>query len=207
MTDFKYIFWDFDGVIINSDSVRVEGFRKVLNNFPQSLVEQLLEFHALNGGLSRYVKFRYFYEEILDKKITDSEVNDMAVEFSVIMREKLTDKKVLIPETIKFIEENSRNGKVQFIVSGSDQEELRYLCGELGIKKYFQEIKGSPTPKNKLVEDLMATYQIKASQAVLIGDAINDYEAAMVNGISFRGYNNLKLKKLGNYIESFSKWS
>ena len=39
---------------------------------------------------------------------------------------------------------------------------------------------------------------------LLIGDSINDYEAAKVNGISFFGYNNKMLIQKGAYIEKFS---
>ncbi len=90
------------------------------------------------------------------------------------------------------------------IVSGSDEKELRFLCGELGIKDYFISIHGSPTHKNQLVKDLMTDYKYIPSATFLIGDSINDYEAAMINGINFFGYNNEKLQKLSSsYLVSF----
>ena len=60
----KIIFWDFDGVILNSNKVRDSGFEIVLKDFPKNQVELLLNYHRQNGGLSRYVKFRYFFEVI-----------------------------------------------------------------------------------------------------------------------------------------------
>ena len=60
----RVIFWDFDGVILNSNKVRDKGFETVLSGFPKEEVDKLLKFHRQNGGLSRYVKFRYFFEEI-----------------------------------------------------------------------------------------------------------------------------------------------
>jgi beta-phosphoglucomutase-like phosphatase (HAD superfamily) len=38
----KIIFWDFDGVILNSNEVRDNGFETVLKDFPTEQVEQLL---------------------------------------------------------------------------------------------------------------------------------------------------------------------
>jgi len=64
------IFWDFDGVLINSNSIREMGFEKVLSDYPKEKVEALLQFHKANGGLSRYVKFRHFFENILGEKPT-----------------------------------------------------------------------------------------------------------------------------------------
>lgn len=64
------IIWDFDGVIVESNHIREKGFRKVLESFPENQVEELLVFHNNNGGLSRYVKFRYFFENIRKEEIS-----------------------------------------------------------------------------------------------------------------------------------------
>lgn len=65
----KTIFWDFDGVLMNSNAVRDKGFELVLADYPKDQVKQLMDFHQANGGLSRYVKFRYFFENIKFKSI------------------------------------------------------------------------------------------------------------------------------------------
>ena len=61
----KTIFWDFDGVILDSMPIRDFGFAKIFEEFDKELVDKLLEYHTLNGGLSRYVKIRYFYNTLL----------------------------------------------------------------------------------------------------------------------------------------------
>ena len=61
----KNILWDFDGVILSSMHIRDWGFREIFKTFKKEDVQKLLDYHNLNGGLSRYVKIRYFYEEIL----------------------------------------------------------------------------------------------------------------------------------------------
>lgn len=69
------------------------------------------------------------------------------------------------------------------------------------------DIKGSPVPKDKNVEFLLEQYGLKNTDTVLIGDSINDLEAADANNIGFYGYNNPSLKKLGKgYIDSFSAY-
>ncbi|MGY6562488.1 MAG: HAD family hydrolase [Luteibaculaceae bacterium] len=199
---YKVIFWDFDGVILNSNEVRDQGFIEVLNDYPKDKVDLLLAYHQKNGGLSRYVKFRYFYEEILGEPITEEQVYALAESFSVIMKKLLTDKSLLINETVNFIRENHQR-YIMHIVSGSDQNELRYLCKELGIAGYFKSIHGSPTHKNILVKDLLMEHQYKIDKCLLIGDSINDEEAAKINGIHFLGYNNPKLKAQGIYLNDF----
>lgn len=197
------ILWDFDGVIIDSVRIRNEGYLHVLQGYPEDAIERLLQFQNEQGGLSRYVKFRYFYEKILRKQITDEKVQLFADAFSAYMRERLTDQALLIEETVQFI----RSGQKRFamhIVSGSDGEELRFLCRELNIEEFFLSIHGSPTPKTELVNEILERRSYNRKRVVLIGDSVNDFEAAERNGILFYGYNNPSLKKMGKgYIEHF----
>jgi phosphoglycolate phosphatase-like HAD superfamily hydrolase len=189
----KVIFWDFDGVILNSNVVRGKGFEEVLSGFPKEEVDKLLRFHRKNGGLSRYVKFRYFFEEIKGEEISEQKINDWASKFSDIMLSSLKDKSLLIPEINSFIQENYRNYEMH-IVSGSDQSELRELCKSLEIGHFFKSIHGSPTPKNDLVRMIIDEHNYDPRTGILIGDSINDYEAAKVNDLHFQAFGNQELE-------------
>ena len=196
----KTIFWDFDGVILDSMPIRDYGFAKIFEEFDKNLVDKLLEYHTLNGGLSRYVKIRYFYNILLKKDVSDEKVQELADKFSIIMKTELTNKKYLIKETVEFIKLNYQNYNFH-IVSGSDEKELNYLCKELELSQYFKTIEGSPTCKNDLVKNILQKYSYNPKECILIGDSINDYEAANINGIKFYGYNNEELRSLDEYIE------
>lgn len=200
----KNILWDFDGVILDSMEIRDSGFEIIFNNFEISKVNLLLDYHRLNGGLSRYVKIRYFYETILKESITDEKVLEYASKFTEVMKKELLNPNKLIQDTVDFIKKNHTNFDFH-IVSGSDEKELRFLCTELNLSDYFISINGSPTTKNQLVKDLLEKYCYLAEQTILIGDSINDYEAAKKNNIRFYGYNNLDLKglKQTSYITNF----
>lgn len=189
------IFWDFDGVLMNSNAIRGKGFEMVLANYPKDQVKQLMDFHQANGGLSRYVKFRYFFEEVRGEKITDEEVQAWADQFSEIMLANLINKDLLIKETLDFVKANYQNYKMH-IVSGSDENELNKICKGVGINNYFKNIKGSPTPKKKLVADILEKEKYNLGECVLIGDSINDYEAAKQNKILFMGYNSNSVEHL-----------
>ena len=205
--DIKTILWDFDGVILDSMTVRDWGFKDIFKDFSKEQVIKLLEYHHANGGLSRYVKIRYFYENILGKLISEERVLEYAEAFSVLMKQELTNTDNLIVDAVSFIRENSR--KFSFhIVSGSDQAELRFLCKELGLESYFISIHGSPTPKNQLVKTLLEEYGYDNKSTCLIGDSINDFEAAEANDISFYGYNNEDLNETGaQYIDRLQNFN
>lgn len=203
LMDKKVIFWDFDGVLMDSMPVRDRGFELVLKEFPPQEVALLMEFHRANGGLSRYVKFRYFFEEIRNETISENEISIWASKFSEVMKKELLDKTLLIADSLNFVKSNKDLFSMH-IVSGSDQAELRYLCKELDIAPYFLSINGSPTPKKQLVSKLLEEYKYNKVETVLIGDSMNDFEAAEFNQIEFMGYNNESLRKLKSaYINSF----
>lgn len=198
------ILWDFDGVILDSAPIREKGFREALAGFEGWQVERLLDYHRENGGLSRYDKFRYFYKEVLKKSVNQGDVTTLSERFSKVMRELLVDKSLLIEESVAFVKKYYKKIPM-FIVSGSDQEELRYLCGQLCIGQYFVRMYGSPTPKIQLVKKVLDETGYSASRVVLIGDSINDYEAARDNNVEFWGYNNERLKNQSTiYLYDFN---
>ena len=206
MKQIKTILWDFDGVILDSMPIRDYGFRKIFENFDESLVNQLIEYHNLNGGLSRFHKIKYFYNELLKRDITEEQVCEYADRFSAIMREELINPKYLISDSIEFIRKNYQ--KYSFhIVSGSEHNELNYLCQQLRISKCFISINGSPIPKTELVKRLLDQYNYLQGDTILIGDSMNDFEAAEKNGVVFYGYHNNILYKNGlNYIDDFKNF-
>ncbi len=84
--------------------IRDYGFKTIFEEFDKDLVDKLLEYHTLNGGLSRYVKIRHFYNNLLNQEVSDEKVQELADKFSTIMKAELTNKKYLIDETVDFIE-------------------------------------------------------------------------------------------------------
>ena len=194
MPTISTVFWDFDGVLLRSNQVRDQGFAQVLASYPEDQVEQLMTYHRRNGGLSRYVKFRYFYEEVLGESLSEAKLLQLCDAFSGIMRDLLPNRELLITENIDRLRA-AADRLDMYIVSGSDQTELRYLCGELGIADYFLGIYGSPIRKIDLVANVLATKKYAKESCVLIGDSINDLEAARHNGISFIGYDDASLEE------------
>lgn len=200
---YKILLWDFDGVIMDSNPVRTYGFEEILKDYPEKQVDELIAFHKQNGGLPRYDKFRYFFENIRGEHVSDAEIARLSAQFSEIMLDRLMDKSLLIPDSVDFIKANYRKFTMH-IVSDSDQAELRKVCDYQGLTQYFVSIVGSPILKPQLVKQLMLDYSYQKAESAFIGDSINDHDAAITNGIDFFGYNNAALQKLtGSYIKNF----
>jgi len=199
----KNILFDFDGVILDSMKIKGDGFKELFKEYDKELVSKLEKFHYENGGISRFEKIRYFYNDILGQEVSKEKVLELSYKFSKIIEKKLYSRENLIKDTIEFIEKNYKRFNFH-IVSGAEHDELNKLCNFFGISKYFISINGSPTTKELLVENVISKYSYKKEETALIGDSINDYNAATKNSIKFYGYNNDELKKY-DYIYSFDE--
>jgi len=195
----KNIIFDFDGVILDSVPTKTEGFKKLFQDFSSELVDKLLEYHIQNGGMSRYKKIKYFFNELLNQDILEDEIIIYANLYSEITKEELTNPKYIIEDTVNFIKQNHKKYNMH-IASGADENDLRYICDKLDLTKYFLSIYGSPKIKSDIVQNILESNNYEKEETILIGDSINDHEAANENGIEFYGYNNHLLQNQYKYL-------
>jgi phosphoglycolate phosphatase-like HAD superfamily hydrolase len=200
----RNIFLDFDGVILDSEAIKDAGFAHIFRNFSSQAVSALMRFHKENGGVSRYDKIRYFYQEILAEPLSKAEMGAHADEFSQFVSERLCSPDQLIPDTHNFIKKYFQDFEL-YVVSAADQSELRWLCSTLGIAPCFREILGSPGTKSEILGRALSACKSQDSLGIMIGDSINDYKAAMHHKVRFFGYNNPHLRNLpsASYLDSF----
>jgi phosphoglycolate phosphatase-like HAD superfamily hydrolase len=203
----KHIIFDFDGVLAQSNAVRIEGFRTLFKDYPAEQRRRLIEYAKKNGGISRYEKIRYFFENIRGEAIDDAEISLFAGRYSKLVERDVIKAKPVMG-SLKFLAANYQNYDFA-IVSGSDQEELRGVCRQRKIDHYFVEILGSPTSKERNLAGLMSKLKWRKADCLFIGDSANDLTAAQANGIHFIGLKS-DLKGLGptdkvTIIEDFSE--
>ena len=199
----KTIFWDFDGVILASHPIREMGFKVALQHYPEKEVEALLAYHRENGGWSRYVKFEYFFHKIRKEPYDEEDILRLASAYSNAVKSLLINKDLLIQESISFILNKGKKYRM-YIASGSDGKELNEVCQGLGISAYFHSIHGSPEKKSAILSRILKEHQHDPSSCLMIGDAKNDYDAAVENNIPFLGFNNPEIEQLTNVYFTLS---
>ncbi len=59
--------FDFDGVLVESGDIKTQAFADLYQSYGNTIVNEVVRYHKLNGGLSRYKKFRYFQQYLLKK--------------------------------------------------------------------------------------------------------------------------------------------
>ncbi|MBX3036827.1 MAG: HAD family hydrolase [Anaerolineales bacterium] len=181
----KAILFDFDGVIVDSVNVKTEAFRELFSNEKEHL-QTILNFHLANGGMSRFVKFEIIYREILKKPLTKEFSQELGERFSKLVMQKVIECEYM-PGALEFLQKYSTQLPL-FIASGTPQDELKTITAKRGLTNYFKEIHGTPRSKPKIIRDIVERHNIKTEEMPFIGDAINDYKAAIETNLPFYGY-------------------
>ena len=178
---YDYAIFDCDGVILNSNHLKTDAFAAALMGEPPENVQRFVQYHIENNGLSRYHKFRFFYEQLNPVSDTEARITKALTRFAEIVRQGMIDCS-LVPGALSYIESLHQKGLRLFVASGSDEKELNEVFQLRDIARFFEKILGSPATK------LDNTRKITAlagpdKKGVFFGDARSDAEAAAGNAM------------------------
>lgn len=168
-----YIF-DCDGVILNSNNIKSDAFYDSVADYGENFSREFVEYHKENGGISRFEKFKYFFENILKRLPRENEIQNLLDRFAKICDEKLSSCS-LVPGVKEFLVRIDSD-KTKVVISGGIETEIRKAFRQKDIEKEFAQILGSPITKNKHMQNLNFSPLLKK---VYFGDSLLDYEVAM----------------------------
>ncbi len=178
----RAIVFDLDGVIIESAEIKTRAFAMLFADYPDKLPE-IIAYHQRNAGVSRYIKFRHFYEKLLGQELSAQKETELGERFSQIVMEEILNAP-LTPGAIEFLSRNEDRYHF-FIASGTPEEELRNIIDHRKLSHFFREIHGTPKRKDEITEDILDRYSFQKNEVVFIGDAESDRIAAEKVGIPF----------------------
>jgi len=178
----KAVIFDVDGVIIESAEIKTRAFEILFSDYPEKLPE-IINYHRKNGGISRYVKFRYFYEHILGQELSAQEEAELGERFSQIVLKQVLEAP-LVSGAIEFLSQNE-NRYFLFVASGTPEDELRKILTHRRLSQFFLEAHGTPRNKADIIEDILSRYSFMGKEVVFIGDAESDRAAAEKAGTLF----------------------
>lgn len=179
----KVIFFDFDGVIVESVDIKTHAFAKLFEREGGDFVKRVVDYHLKNTGVSRYEKFRYIYQEILNRPLIENEFQILCDKFANLVVENVV-KAPYVKGIIEFLENYASKYKC-FVVSATPQKEIEEIIQRRNIQRFFKGIYGAPTKKSDAVKNILLSEEIESSKAVYIGDAMSDYTAAKNNNVRF----------------------
>jgi phosphoglycolate phosphatase-like HAD superfamily hydrolase len=197
LSKFDVFIFDCDGVIFDSNRLKIDAMENALNDhgFKKEEVHSCIEYFSNNFGLSRYHHVNHFVDSILSIEFSEKErvVSEVLSSFGEQCQQLYLEAE-LTPGVLAFVQQLPGD---KYIASGSAQEELRDVFERRGISHLFKGIYGSPTKKADLVQNILA---MSSGEAVMFGDALSDLEASKKNNIDFVGY-----LPFSNVKESLSK--
>lgn len=178
------IILDFDGVILESVSIKTEAFQTLFSFVPEH-VDEIVQFHLDNGGMSRYDKFRYIYENILIEDLTLKKFKELSEKFAEIVFNEVI-KAPFVPGAQEFLKKYHAR-KPLYVVSATPEEELWQIIQKRGMAHYFREVYGAPRKKSDCIKEILNLTGISPDTVIFVGDAKNDLEAARTAGVRFIG--------------------
>jgi phosphoglycolate phosphatase-like HAD superfamily hydrolase len=179
----KAIFFDFDGVILESAGIKAWAYNELFKG--EKKFRQIQKYCQGNSGKSRYVKIDYVSRHFLSKPLSKSAAGRMAQRYSTLVY-----KKVLacswVPGARAFLDKF--HGKLRFfLISGTPQPELRRIVKQRGMGKYFDAVHGAPASKTHWGRHLLKKYNLSPSDVVMIGDGREDFRSAKSLRVPFVG--------------------
>jgi HAD superfamily hydrolase (TIGR01549 family) len=180
------VFWDFDGVILDSVNVKTEAFAQIFHKYGLEVERAVVDYHLKHAGISRYEKFRYYYEEILEIPITEDVLTKLGNEFSQLVLQKVIDSPFM-PGALESLQALKADKVPSYIVSGTPEEEMNHIVDTKSLRTFFNEVHGAPRKKTDIVCEILQQKHYTPDQCLFIGDAMTDYEAAKKNDLLFIG--------------------
>ncbi len=175
--------FDCDGVLLDSNPVKIEAFRVALSGRDPAVVEAFIAEHRRTGGISRFEKLARFFRELAPVDAPEQATAEAVARFGEAARVGLSSC-AEVPGARALIQAFAARGVAVHVVSGGAQDEVREVLEARGLDEWITGIHGSPTPKHVHLERLRESGDLLPG-GVFFGDARLDMELAEAFGMSF----------------------
>jgi phosphoglycolate phosphatase-like HAD superfamily hydrolase len=182
MRNAKLIFWDFDGVIKDSNAVKTDAFITLFEPYGEALVTLVRNHHEDNGGMSRFEKIP-LYMKWAGENVIQSRIQTFQDQFSRLVFQAVINSP-WVPGAQHFLQSNLYQ-QIFILVSATPQREIDAILRALDLTSCFKKIYGAPTKKRGAITDSLRTFPMNPKECLVIGDAIVDQDAAQFNRVPF----------------------
>ena len=179
------VIFDFDGVLAESVEVKTTAFAQLFAPYGNDIVKQVVQYHLTHGGISRFEKFHYYYNNLLGKPLSREEETVLGEKFSQLVVEEVVASP-WTPGAEKCLQKWQQTIPL-FVASGTPEQELIEIIKRRKMANFFRSVHGSPTHKEEIIESLLEKYQFSRTRVLMVGDAMTDFNAAKTCNIKFLG--------------------
>lgn len=176
------IFFDVDGVLIDSMDIKAEAFAGAFADRPD-LRDAILALHHANGGVTRSAKIALIYRSLLGVEPTPEDIAERVAAFGDVVVTQV----VAAPAIAGADDAVARWSEVAELhaVSATPHDELARIFDSRGMSARFTSVQGWPPAKADLVDATIVRRGLDRTRCVLVGDSREDQSAARSAGIAF----------------------
>lgn len=181
-------------MLVESADVKTRAFAALYAEYGADIERQVVAHHLAHSGISRYVKFRHYHEDLLRFPYDETIGEQLSARFSRLV----VDAIVAAPYVAgahEFLESNYRRLPF-FVASGTPEEELREIVKRRAMQHFFRSVCGSPAGKAEILSNIVDACGFPANRVLMVGDAIADLDGALKAGTAFIG-------RIGNETSTF----
>ena len=179
--------FDCDGVILDSNDFKVESLLSALKYIDCKgiFLKWVEDNFRENFGRTRLEHFRVIQENSLrfGYQLSDDKLTDALERYSDLVSSGYGDCR-MVEETNTFISGLPRDQLI-FVVSGSDQQELRQFLPSKNSLLTRDRIFGGPLSKVRNIQNIISN--CGTAEYFYYGDAVQDAKAARASGVNFVG--------------------
>ncbi len=182
--DYKTIVFDCDGVLLNSNKVKVSAYYNVAKRMGGSdaQAQAFVDYHIEMGSFPRNGKIKYYLEHIINETETPALMQQYLDTFDAILDESLME----CEQAAGLLDLKSHTKDAKWMVlSGGDQAGLRNIFMRRALTQHFEcGIFGGPDIKEDVLAREKANGNIQLP-ALFVGDSKYDHQSSTGAGLDF----------------------
>lgn len=182
LQDYRCLVFDCDGVVLDSNRAKTDAFYQTALPYGEAAARAFADYHRRHGGVSRYRKFEYFLQHIVEVEQPEVVLPDLLERYAALAYQGLLQ--CAAAPGLDALRARLPDAR-WMIVSGGDQEELRRVFAERGLDGMFDGgIFGSPVAKDEILARELGSGHL-STPALFLGDSRFDHQCARAAGLDF----------------------
>ena len=169
------LFFDFDGVIVQSNSLKRSAIHRAAGAFcDEDTLQKFVHYFTSRNGLPRRQKIEAWFNPYVTNLILDR--------YNYILRSELdfVSPTPGVREFLEFCAVSCRAEAKKYVISGGEKDEIESLLSKLDLANAFDEVLCSPLTKSNHLSKLQFD-----RPALLFGDSKVDFEVARAFRLEF----------------------
>ena len=179
------IVFDFDGTLVSSNEIKTLAFGELYKENGENIVQQVIAYQKKHEGVSRFVKFRYWHEDLLGQLYTKEIGKYLSKKYSQLVFDAVVQAPY-VEGAQEFLKKHYQQIPL-FVASGTPEPELREIIKHRSIPHFFQGVYGSPATKTEIMQEILVKHKLSPERVLMVGDALTDWEGAQGVGAEFIG--------------------